>query len=373
MSTHLKIAILGSRGIPNRYGGFEQLAQHLSEGLVKLGYSVTVYSSHKHTYKEKKWNDVDIVHCYDAEHLLGAAGQFVYDLNCIRDAKKRKFDVLLFLGYTSNSIWHHFFDKQAVIFSNMDGMEWKRTKYSKPVQRFLQYAERLAVKHSDFLIADAKGIQDYLQKRYNRSSACIAYGAKVMDTENETVLNEYGINKNDYYMLMARMEPENNIETVLDGFSKTAVAVKFVVVGNIANRFGRYLQKKYSKDARILFIGAVYDQIRLHSLKCYCRSYFHGHSVGGTNPSLLEAMASKTFIVVHDNEFNKAIVGNDGYYFTTSEDIGLFIENEAAIDKTAMIENNFTKIKAQFEWSNIIAQYASFINQSYITRRCSNS
>src|SRR3954470_9942589 len=133
----LKIAILGTRGIPNYYGGFEHVSEYVSEGLVKKGHSVTVYNSHNHRYTANTWNGVDIVHCYDPEFLVGTAGQFAYDFNCLMDARKRNFDVLILMGYTSCSVWGNFYPKNSVIITNMDGLEWKRSKYSKPVQRFL--------------------------------------------------------------------------------------------------------------------------------------------------------------------------------------------------------------------------------------------
>ena len=129
----LRIAILGTRGVPNHYGGFEQLAEHLGPGLVKAGHAVTVYNSHNHPWQEAQWEGVNIVHCYDPEYLLGSAGQFIYDLNCIIDARKKNFDVILQLGYTSSSVWGRFYPRDSVVISNMDGLEWKRAKYSKPL------------------------------------------------------------------------------------------------------------------------------------------------------------------------------------------------------------------------------------------------
>ncbi|HJU45869.1 MAG TPA: DUF1972 domain-containing protein, partial [Chitinophagaceae bacterium] len=159
----LRIGILGTRGIPNHYGGFECFAEHLSQGLVQKGHEVFVYNSHNHPNQQRVWNGVNIIHCYDPEYLLGTAGQFIYDLNCILDARKRAFDILLFLGYTSSSIWGILYPGKAKIVYNMDGLEWTRTKYSKPVQRFLRYAEKLAVKYSHYFVADSTYIQDYLR------------------------------------------------------------------------------------------------------------------------------------------------------------------------------------------------------------------
>src|SRR4051794_36329835 len=128
----MKVAILGTRGIPNAYGGFEQFAQYLSQGLVQEGFDVTVYNSHCHSYKEDNWNNVKIVHCYDPEKKVGTIGQFIYDLHCILDCRTKNFDIILQLGYTSSSVWFRLLNKSNfVLTTNMDGLEWKRSKYSK--------------------------------------------------------------------------------------------------------------------------------------------------------------------------------------------------------------------------------------------------
>ena len=362
----LKIAIIGSRGIPNQYGGFEQLAEHLSVGLVNKGHAVTVYNSHKHPYQAAEWNGVEIVHCTDREHILGTAGQFIYDLNCVRDARKKNYDVLLFLGYTSSSIWGKLYPKAPVIISNMDGLEWKRRKYSVSVRRFLKFAEKLAVRHSDFYIADSQVIQSYLKGQYNINSEYIAYGAVVIDEESNTLLMRYGLKQQQYYMLMARMEPENNIETILDGFCKSDTSKEFVVLGNTNNSFGKYIVKKFGHDERIKFLGALFDPGQTHTLMTNSFLYFHGHSVGGTNPSLLEAMANKALIVAHDNVFNRAVLQHDAYYFTNASDIKEYIENVCRQENEYdMITNNMRKIKGQYSWQDIIAHYESFILNCY--------
>src|SRR5262249_53583110 len=142
----------------------------------------------------------------------------------------------------------------------------------------------------DFFIADSPAIQKYLKDKYRIPSEYIAYGAEVFDYEDERLLEPFGLSPDGYCMIMARMEPENNIETVLDGFHASNSARKLLVVGNTGNRFGQYLVKKFEGDHRIRFAGAIYDAKVVHTLKVYSTLYFHGHTVGGTNPSLLEAM-----------------------------------------------------------------------------------
>ncbi len=139
------IGIMGTRGIPNQYGGFEQFAQFLSEGLVKRGHEVAVYNSSNHPYQEKYFKGVEIIHCKDPENSLGTAGQFIYDRNCILDAQRKNFDVLLHLGYTSDSAWYRLWPASSAHIINMDGTEWKRSKYGWLTRKFLRYAESLAV------------------------------------------------------------------------------------------------------------------------------------------------------------------------------------------------------------------------------------
>jgi glycosyltransferase involved in cell wall biosynthesis len=362
----MKIGILGTRGIPNQYGGFEQLAEYLSVGLYKKSFEVYVYNTHNHSYQEKTWNGVHIIHCSNPENNLKSAGQFIYDLNCILDARKRNFDVLLLLGYTSISVWGRLFPKKATIIINMDGLEWKRNKYSGRIRKFLFYAEKLAIKFSDYFIADSLAIQKYLQSKYDVTSAYIAYGAEIPGTADETVLIEKGLTRYNYFLIIARMEPENNIEMVLDGFSESHSDKKMIIIGNPGNRFGIYLQNKFRNDPRIIFIGPVYDKIKLNALKAYCALYFHGHSAGGTNPSLLEAMASGALIAANNNEFNSSILKKDAYYFLDSGEVKTLVENISRSQKEfTMIANNIKKIEDEFTWTKIIDQYAEFIVSCY--------
>lgn len=362
----LRIAILGTRGIPNYYGGFEHISEYVSAGLVKRGHSVTVYNSHNHPYTQANWNGVEIKHCYDPEYLVGTTGQFIYDMNCLLDARKRKFDVVLIMGYTSSSVWGKLYPKKSTIITNMDGMEWKRSKYSKPVQQFLKYAEKLAVKYSHYYVADSRVIKSYLADKYNISSEYIPYGADVYsDQERE----QYDFNealKEDYFLLMARMEPENNIETILDGFNRSNSNRKFKVLGDTGNRFGKYITNKFNNDERIEFKGAIFDTPKVRSLQNNSYLYFHGHSVGGTNPSLLEAMASEALIAAHNNPFNKSVLSTDAFYFSNAGEVQELVETVQRQDpEKSMVMNNLHKIQGQFNWETVIDQYEEFIVESY--------
>lgn len=359
----MKIAIIGTRGVPNNYGGFEQCAEYLATMLVKEGFQVSVYNSHSHPYQEQEWKGVNIIHQYDPEDKLGTIGQFIYDLNCILDCRKKDFDIILQLGYTSSSIWGRLLPrKKTIITTNMDGLEWKRSKYSKPVQRFLLYAEKLAIKHSDYFIADSIGIQKYLKKKYGVQSNFIPYGANLFTSPDETILTKYNLIPYAYNMLIARLEPENNLETILDGYVSSGSKAPFVVIGNYQTKYGNYIIKKYSNHSTICFLGSVFDIKLLNNLRYFSNIYFHGHTVGGTNPSLLEAMASNALICAHDNIFNCSVLNEDAYYFKTAHDVARLI-NKADLNFKLLkhnrerLANNVEKIQNQYSWSQITNQY----------------
>ena len=354
----LKIGILGTRGIPNNYGGFEQIAGHLAKGLVDKGHSVVVYNTHNHPFKKKRWNGVRIVHIFDPGRWIGTAGQFFYDLISIIDSRRRGYDIILMLGYTSSSIWGRLYSKQSIVLINMDGLEWKRSKYSALVKWFLSVAEKWAIKYATAHIADSRVIKAYLDQKYGINSIYIPYGASLNEMMDESIFKRLGLTKGEYYLLVARIEPENNIDMVLKGLMHSNSNNKFIVVGDTENGFGKKMVEKYGGEQRIVFIGSLYDSGKLFSLISNCSLYFHGHSVGGTNPSLLEAMAAKVLIAAHGNEFNKAILLEDGFYFNNSEEVQAIIEKkyreEIIIE---MISNNYQKILNEYNWENVIQRY----------------
>ena len=353
----MKIAIIGTRGIPNHYGGFEQFAEYLSLGLVGKGHDLWVYNSHLHPYQENNWKGVNIIHCKDMEDKLGTAGQFIYDLNCILDLRKRDFDIVLQLGYTSSSVWGSLLPKKPIIVTNMDGLEWMRSKFSKKVQYFLKKAEKWAINTSDYLVADSIGIQQHLKTNFNVDSTYIPYGAHVFNTPNKTVLNDYNLKEHNYHMLIARMEPENNIETILDGYDQSEDEKPFLVIGKTTNGFGKYLEKKFIHNKNIQFLGGIYDIEILNNLRFYAGLYFHGHSVGGTNPSLLEAMSSGALIAAHNNIFNKSILETEAFYFSDSKEVSELISKGEKRARSEYVSKNIEKIETLYTWAKIIDDY----------------
>lgn len=363
----MKIAILGTRGVPNHYGGFEQFAEYLSVGLVQRGHEVTVYNSHNHPYQNAMFSGVKIKHIYDPESRIGTAGQFVYDLRCILDTRKHDYDIILQLGYTSSSVFFSLHPSKSVIVTNMDGLEWKRTKYSSKVQKFLLWAESLAVRKSDVLIADSIGIQRYLKTKYKVDSHYIPYGANLFNTPNINVLSAYGLQASNYDMLIARLEPENSIEIILEGVERSKTKRPFLVIGKHQTHYGEYLKKRFAGVKQIRFIGSVYDIEILNNLRHFSNLYFHGHTVGGTNPSLLEAMGSDALVCAHDNEFNAAILEEDAFYFQVADDVSIILQKVEKNQHAEKFLNNRKKIETLYGWEKIINMYENEFKKVFQT------
>lgn len=361
----MKIAILGTRGVPNYYGGFEQFAEFFSVYLVEQGHEVYCYNSHNHSFQEKNFKGVNIIHQHDPEYKYGTFGQFIYDYNCIMDSRKRDFDIILQLGYTSNSIWYFLLPKKPINIINMDGIEWKRSKYSRPVQQFLKFAERLAAKSGDYLVSDSLGIQQFLLKRYNKQSTYIAYGAHTFDAPREEIIKEYHVEKGNYNMIMARFEPENNLDMVLEGVALCEEKTTILVIGKHETKYGSYLKDKFKNHANIKFMGALYNLDHLNNLRYFSNLYFHGHSVGGTNPSLLEAMASQALVIAHNNEFNKGILKENSYYFSNPVEVKNILKTIKKNDNLQLVQNNFEAIEKEFNWNKINGQYLQLFEECF--------
>ncbi len=362
----MKIAIIGCRGIPNTYGGFEQFAERLSTGLVQRGHKVTVYSPHHHAYKKPLYKGVDIIHKYDPANLFGSASQFIYDYLCLRDALRRDFDFIYELGYHSNAPSHYLCDlSKSKIVTNMDGLEWQRQKWGKLTRLFIKKMETLTVRTSDHIVADSPGIQSYLKDTYAVDSTFLAYGADIPPEPDKKMLDEYGLTEKGYYLVIARFEPENNIETVIQGYIASKAHEPLVIVGGHNTRHADHLLDKYAGTDGVVFTGGIFNTEHLNALRRFSKLYFHGHSVGGTNPSLLEAMAAGAFIAAHDNGFNKAVLGAKAMYFVTANDIENILANmnHHEANRDTFINTQGRKIKDDYNWEHIISQYEKFFTE----------
>ncbi|MFH5886179.1 DUF1972 domain-containing protein [Halalkalibaculum sp. DA3122] len=371
----MKIAILGTRGIPNKYGGFEQFAEYLSSGLADRGHTVTVYNPHFHNEAGSSLGKVNICYQYCPEEKVGSLAHFIYDFFCLRDALKKDFDVILECGYGTASVSYLLLPVQnSNIITNMDGIEWKRSKFSGLVKRMMRWFEEIGARKSDHLVADNYGIKRFLKQKYNVESTMIPYGATLFEKPNPAYLESYNVSPGEYFMLIARLEPANNIEMILEGYDRSNNTIPFLVIGNHQTEYGRYFKERFKHNEKIQFLGGVYDQNVVNNLRYFSSAYFHGHSVGGTNPSLLEAMACSSLIIANDNIFNRSVLKEGGLFFEDSEDIARMLNNYSAIrdKREKLIQMNISRIDNFYHWDIIIDAYEQLFKETCGNNRIEN-
>ena len=367
----MKIAFVSTRGIPNNYGGFEQFAEYISVGMAQRGHEVVVYSPKFHPYQESTYKGVRIKHIYSPETWMGSSvGSFFYDFASLRDAlKKEDFDIIYEAGYTSiipAYIWFNVKKRKRPIFTtNMDGLENKRSKFSPMVRRFLDWEEKMAVKYSHYLIADNMGIHDYYKEKYGKESKFLAYGADIHDDFKAEYLEEFGLKSEEYYILIARLEPENNIVMAIEGYlhSKENGRRPLIVVGKTNTPHGKELVEKYGNERNVEFVGGIYDFKKLDSVRHFSKAYFHGHSVGGTNPSLLEAMAAGCFIFAHDNIFNRAVLKENAFYYPSADKVTEYLNRIDTIAEGSKIQytaRNIEVIRNEYSWEGLIDKHEKY-------------
>lgn len=362
----MRIAITGSRGIPNNYGGFEQCAEHLAVLLVQAGHAVTVYNPGYHDYNQPDYHGVRIVKMENPEKHIGTAGNFLYDYRCLQHALREEADIVLVLGYTTASVFFPFLRKgKSILVTNMDGLEWKRDKWNAAVKQLAKWFEALGAKYSDHLVSDNREIRNYLLRTYGKDSTFIAYGAELIEHPEPDLLQHYGVSPGAYDLLIARLEKENNIETILDGIVLSGVQQPFLVIGKHETTYGAFLKQKYRQHPAIRFMGGIYHLQHLNALRWFGRYYFHGHSVGGTNPSLLEAMASGAFIISHDNPFNRDVLGPQAFYFSSPQAIATLLANTPLLEEKRLeyIGLQREKIRTAYNWKKIAGEYEALFRR----------
>jgi len=355
-----RLAILGSRGIPARYGGFEVAAESIATGLVHRGWSVTVFCPHNHHYRATSYEGVNLRRVW---HPPGALGSLTYDALGLWLAARGRFDAILMFGYGAGPLFliPRFFG--VPILANTDGLEWQRSKWSLPAKLYFRIAECLVSKLANRLISDAPGIQRYYRDKYRVESECIAYGADIPG-HTATNMGDLDLQAREYYLVVMRLEPENSILDIVRGYLASRAARPLVIVGLPTPYFDREVRPLLNGQDRVRLLGPIYDRGRLSALRQNAFVYLHGHSVGGTNPSLLEAMACGNFVVARDVEFNRDVLGAHGRYFTSADDLATTLNELEGANASGLREvgEHCQRIIARsYRWDQIVEAYASAI------------
>lgn len=354
-----KISIIGTVGIPAKYGGFETLTEYLTKDL-NNDFDITVFCSSK-SYEER----IDTHNNCKLTYIdLNANGIQSIPYDILSLFKSLKFaDTILILG-VSGCIALPFvklFNKKTKILTNIDGLEWKRDKWNKYAKWFLKFSEKLAVKYSDVVIADNKVIQDYVKREYGVSSELIAYGADHVEkiSISDEMYEKYSFLKKPYAFTVCRIEPENNIHMILEAVSKYE-NIFFVIIGNWdSSAYGINLKDKYSKYININIIDPIYDQSILNQFRSNCHIYLHGHSAGGTNPSLVEAMALELPIFSYGINYNKETTSYKAKYFNSSIELMKLFENLDENELSNISKDMIDIASKKYTWQNVSTAYSN--------------
>ncbi|BBE22138.1 glycosyl transferase [Arthrobacter sp. MN05-02] len=357
-STPLRIALVGTRGVPARYGGFETCVEEVGQRLAARGHDVVVYcrSSDGTRPAENEYKGMTLVHLpalkrRSLETLshtgLSAGHLFV-----------RRADVAVVFN-AANSPWLPVLRAAGIpVATHVDGLEWKRAKWGPLGKRYYRVAESLAVRWSDALIADAAGIQDYYRQEFGVDSTYLAYGAPILEGGASHRLAELGLTPGGYHLVVARFEPENHVHVIVEGYVRSKAELPLIVVGSAPYSDGYTQHVTSLGDERVRFIGGVWDQELLDQLYANARIYWHGHSVGGTNPSLLRAMGAGVATNAFDVNFNREVLGANGEYFADAAAIPAQVHAAEASASDTVLRGKKSQVDAlAYDWDRVAEGY----------------
>ncbi|MDE7214070.1 MAG: DUF1972 domain-containing protein [Anaeroplasmataceae bacterium] len=331
----INVFIVGSKGIPGRYGGYETFVDKLTEyhqNNEKIKYHVACLG------KDTKEFEYHNARCFNVKvPNVGPAKAILYDVYAlkrickyVKEKKLKDFIVYILacrIGPFMKKYVHKIHKLGGKVYINPDGHEWLRAKWSKPVRNYWKKSEGLMVRYADYIICDSLNIEKYIQKEYakfNPKTTFAAYGAETrvskLEDDDPKLLDwykEHSLNKQEYYLVVGRFVPENNYETMIKEFMLSNSSKDFAIITNVSDKFLEELQAKtnFKSDKRIKFVGTVYDKELLMKIRENAFAYFHGHEVGGTNPSLLEALASTQLNLLLDVGFNKEVADDSALYW----------------------------------------------------------
>ena len=355
----MKIAIMGIRGIPANYGGFETFAEHLTPRLVDLGHDVTVYGrSNNIKYKDQYYKGVRLVilPTFSHKYFDTVAHTFL----CALHSLKESYDVILICN-SANSIFAfipRLMGQKVAL--NVDGLEWKRKKWNKLGQMFYKVSEYIATLSPNVVVTDARDIQKYYLEKFKKSSTYIPYGSLLGRLETHKVLDEFGVRPREYILYVSRLEPENNAHLVIKAFEKVKSDLKLVVVGDAPYSSEYIKELRNTKDPRIIFTGYVFgDGYREFQSNAYI--YIQATEVGGTHPALLEAMGHGNCVLANDVPEHQEVLEDAGFYFNTDESDHLKNQIQYLLENPKLVEEKrkmaIERIEQNYTWDKIASDY----------------
>lgn len=366
------LRILGIRGLPAAHGGFETFAERLALHLVARGWRVIVYGQEEGTGApiEDRWQGVERVRI--PVRGSGAASTMVFDAQAIRHAVRhgaRRGEVCLTLGYNTALFcaWLRLHGRPNLI--NMDGIEWARAKWGPAAKAWFWLNERAGAWLGDHLVADHPAIQQHLARLAPASRiSMLPYGADAVEAASEAPVRALGLEPGRYLSVIARPEPENSLLEIVQGFSRRPRGVRLLVLGAYQDDVPYHRAVRAQAGPEVCFAGPVYERERVQALRWHSLAYVHGHRVGGTNPSLVEALGAGNAVLAHDNRFNRWVVGEGAVYFDSAERLDAALSALLAVPEGAQ---HLARLRAAararwaeaFTWSQVLGDYEALLRR----------
>lgn len=359
------VRIMGTHGVPAGYGGFETAAENIALFLVDRGWRVVVYcqTSGTDAIRTDHWRGIERV--FVSTDKPGWRGTSEFDLRCIRDAVRHR-DLLLTFGY--NTALFNLMNWATGIPNvvNMDGMEWTRARWGKAKQGLLLLNERTACRTGTHLVADHPVIYDYLARHADpRRITTITYGAHAVVDPPAAPVRALGLEPGEYSTVICRPIPENSLVEIVEAFSRRRRGHTLVVLGDFLADDAYHREVRDAASDEVVFPGSIYDPEVVTALRFHGRAYLHGHTVGGTNPSLVEAMAAGNPVLAHDNEYNRWVAGPGARFFSGADDLAVTLDD--VLDDTqalaAMAGASRERHAQEFTWERVAGQYEELLQR----------
>lgn len=361
----MRIALLGTRGVPARYGGFETCVEEVGSRLVERGHEVVVYCrpagagdpKPQTEYRGMRLITLPVVRKRSLETLAHTALSVVH-------RSVSGVDAAVVFNAANGLLLPVLRARGVPVATHVDGLEWRRGKWGPAGQRYYRAAEALCVRWSDALIADAQGIADYYREEFGATTTLIAYGAPITAKEPLARLADLDLAPGRFHLVVARFEPENHVLEILEGYVRSAAKLPLIVVGS-APYAAAYTQAVHAAaDERVRMLGGVWDAELLDQLYAGALTYLHGHSVGGTNPSLLRAAGAGAFPIAYDVAFNREVLAGLGAYFCTPQHLTTAIEEaESNPSATRVVGMDLQQAIRRYDWDDVAGSYENLCHR----------
>lgn len=363
--------ILGIRGIPAAHGGFETFAAHFAPFMRDNGWKVTVYCQEERSNNgsmrwEDEWEGIRRIHF--ATHSSGVLATIEFDFRSVIDVL-RKPGIDLVLGYNTAvfTVIQRLAGRKLIM--NMDGIEWKRAKWGHVAKTWFWMNEWIGGRVCHVPIADHPEIAAHLAIRGIKNAVVIPYGSDTISSADATILHKFGVSAGDYFVSIARIEPENSILEMVQAFVIANTGRKLMVLGKIdPNNYLYHSAIRAAANDQVIFPGAIYERNILTSLRYHCLAYIHGHQVGGTNPSLVEALGAGNAVIAHDNRFNRWTAGSGALYFSdaTSCATAMKLISTDTTVRERLRENSMKRHQENFIFDDVHDRYKNIMDMASI-------